>query len=114
MNFVHKKLAEGRWYNLSFFEQMANIGLEVERAINWKKKNNIEYSRKAIERALELLYLTIEDTKNKKHLKELTRLREFLIDYFYLDNYYSFSEEFWHKYFYHFICAVRIKRENKG
>jgi hypothetical protein len=31
MNFVHKELAAGRWQTLSFMEQMANIGSEVER-----------------------------------------------------------------------------------
>ena len=46
MNPQHKDLAEGRWANLSFFEQMANVGSEVERAISWRKKNNEEYQSK--------------------------------------------------------------------
>jgi len=105
-NFVYKELSDGKWFKISLLEQMANIGAEVERAVNWRDKN-INYSTKAIERALELLYLTIEDKKNKIHLKELTRLRELLIDYFYFDNEYNSSREFWHKYFYPFNYAVR-------
>ena len=53
MNYQHKNLLEnGRWFDLSLMEQMANIGAEVGRAINWKNKANLEYSRFAFERAL--------------------------------------------------------------
>ncbi|HCJ67422.1 MAG TPA: hypothetical protein DHV62_08920 [Elusimicrobia bacterium] len=109
MNYQHKQLSSGRWFELTFFEQMANIGSEVERAINWRNKNN-NYSSKAVERALELLDLTISNPKNKSHLKELTRLRETLVDYFYSDNQFSSSDQFWRKYFYVFCYAARIKR----
>lgn len=108
MSFQHKNLASGRWKKLSFFEQMANIGAEVGRSINWKKKNNQKYSRMAIERALELLFLTIDDPKNKKRLKELTRLKEALGDYFYGQNQYSSSDQLWEKYFYPFNYAARV------
>lgn len=59
MNYQHKQLAQGRWYQLSFVEQMANIGSEVERALNWKAKDNILYCQQAFERVLELLDLTL-------------------------------------------------------
>ena len=35
----HKQLSEGRWFKMTFFEQMANIGSEIERAISWKRRN---------------------------------------------------------------------------
>ena len=38
MKYQHKNLAKGKWFKLSFFEQMAHIGSEVERAILWRKK----------------------------------------------------------------------------
>lgn len=76
MNYQHKNLAAGRWNELSFLEQMANIGSEVERAINWKKKRNAEYSTIAFERALELFDLTMADSKNEKRLREISRARE--------------------------------------
>jgi len=105
MIYQHKRLAEGNWLKLNFFEQMANIGSEVERAILWGNKNK-PYSLKAIERALELLDLTIQDPKNRTHLKELLRLREALVDYFYSDNQFSSSDKLWRNYFYAFSYAA--------
>lgn len=102
----HKQLSEGRWFSLSFFEQMANIGSEVERAISWKKRNE-DYSYKSADRALELLYLSIDDKKNLTKLKELVRVYENLADYFYGENIYGSSDELWQKYFYNFAYAVR-------
>lgn len=107
MNIEHKQLASGRWYKISFIEQMANIGSEVERAINWKIKNNSGYSQKAFERALELLDLTMEDQKNRKRLREIARAREALVDYFAFDNFYRSSDEGWKKYFITFNFAAR-------
>ncbi len=85
---------------------MANIGSEVERAINWREKNR-KYSIDAIDRALELIDLTVADKKNIKRLKELLRLREVLVDYFYSDNQYGSSDKLWHSYFYPFFYATR-------
>jgi hypothetical protein len=108
--YQHKELAAGRWFALSFMEQMANIGSEVERAINWKNKDNQECSRMAITRGLELLELTKSDARNVKRLKELARLYEVLVDYFYFDNNYSSSDELWRKYFYAFNYAARVNK----
>ncbi len=109
MNFEHKQLASGRWHELSFFEQMANIGSEVFRTISWRTKNK-EYSEKAFWRTLELLDLTIGDAKNARRLKELVRLREVLVDYFCFDNQFSSSDKLWKGYFYPFNYAARRKR----
>lgn len=108
MNYQHQQLAAGRWKELSFFEQMANVGSEVERTIRWKKKNNADYSQKAFERALELLDLTIADSKNKRRLRELTRVRETLADYFAFDNIYKSTDKNWQNYFLAFNFAARI------
>lgn len=109
MNYQHKSLASGRWFKMTFFEQMANIGSEVERTILWREKNK-EYSQKAFERALELVDLTISDdkNKNKSKLKELTRMREALADYFTFENQYQSSDKSWRNYFYGFNYAARI------
>ena len=58
MGYQHKSLASGKWKEFSSFEQMANIGSEVERAVKWENRGNLEYSRLAFERALELVDLT--------------------------------------------------------
>jgi hypothetical protein len=109
MNFQHRELGQGKWKKLSLIEQMANIGSEVERAINWKNKNDEEYSRMAFERALELIDLTMADEKNRRRLLEISRVREFLADYFVGENLYSFSEQSWKDYFFNFSFAVGLK-----
>jgi vacuolar-type H+-ATPase catalytic subunit A/Vma1 len=108
MEIQHKNLAGGRWLEFSFFEQMANIGSEVERTIKWKNKGNAEYSQMAFERTLELLDLTIGAEKSKSHLKELLRVRETLADYFAFDNIYHSTDKSWQNYFYAFNFAARI------
>ena len=110
MSYQHQQLASGRWNEMPFFEQMANIGSEVERTIRWKEKNNLEYSRLAFERALELLELTISDEKNRKRLRELTRLKESLADHFEFGNDYHSTGKDWSKYFYVFNYASCLKK----
>jgi len=107
---IHTTLAGGRWYNLSIVMQMANIGCDVERAIRWRNKGDLEYSRNAFERALELLMFTIADPKNRKRLKELCRMKEALIDYFMGDNEYSSTDEVWQKYFFNFNYMAALER----
>jgi len=60
-SYQHPDLAAGRWRELSFVEQMANVGSEIERTIGWTAKGRSDYSARAFERALELLDLTIAD-----------------------------------------------------
>ncbi len=105
---LHTELTKEKWQSLPFFNQMANVGAEVGRAINWRAKNKV-MSQAAFERGLELLDLTIEDPKNKKYLKELCRLREVLADYFYFNNEYGSTDENMNNYFYGFNYAVSIK-----
>lgn len=109
-NYQHKDLADGRWQVLSFFEQMANIGSEIIRSINWKNKGNMEFSNLSFERALELFDLTISDKKNIKHLKEVARARELFVDYLACDNIYCSDDNFFKKYFYAFNYAANINR----
>ncbi len=110
MTFEHKELAAGRWFTLSLVEQMANVGSDVERALNWKTKGNLPYSQKAFERALELLDLTLMDRKNKGRFKEVARVREALVDFLAGENKYSSTQEVWKKYFLQFAMAARRSR----
>lgn len=109
MKKIHKDLENSRWNNFSFYQQMANIGSEVERAINWKKKGNQQYSRLAFERMLELFDMTISDQKNKNRLKELCRLREILVDYLWGENIYQSKEKPTKNYFYAFNYQLKLK-----
>ncbi len=104
---LHSQLSQEKWQNLPFFNQMANVGAEIGRAINWRSKNQ-DVSRGAFERGLELLDLTIDDFKNRKYLKELCRLREVLADYFYFDNEHGLDDKNMNNYFYGFNYASSI------
>lgn len=110
MTALHPELAAGRWFHLSLVEQLAHVGSEVERAMRWRARGNAEYEERAFERALELLDLTIADEKHRSRLKELTRLREALADYFRFDNDYGSSDELWRKYFHAFAYAAALRR----
>jgi len=59
----YSQALEERWFKLTLLEQLANIGSEVIRAINWKGKNREDYAREASLRAFKLLDLTIKDGK---------------------------------------------------
>lgn len=107
MAYRHQELAQGRWFKMPFFEQMANVGSEVGRAINWRTKSAAD-SQLAFERALELMDLTIDDEKNKTRRRELARVREVLGDYFVGDNIYGSSDANWQNYFYAFNYAARL------
>ena len=106
MNYQHKELAGGRWAQMSLCEQMANVGSEVSRALNWKAKNNNDYSHKALERALELLDITLDSQTQYPRLKEVARVREILVDYFMADNQHGSTELLWRKYFDAFAVAA--------
>jgi hypothetical protein len=109
MTFQHQTLADGRWYQLTLVEQLANIGSEIFRTISWKNKNNPDYSTHAFHRALELCDLTLQDPKHSDfhRLRELTRVREALVDYFAGQNLYHSSDQLWQKYFHPFTYAAR-------
>ncbi|MCL4229307.1 hypothetical protein KJZ61_01295 [Candidatus Dependentiae bacterium] len=107
---MHKQLAAGRWNQFTLIEQLANIGSEVIRTINWKQKGNQELSRLAFERALELIDLTIADPKNRKRLREVVRTREALVDHFVYDNIYQTTDEIWYNYFFNFNYAAALQR----
>ena len=107
MSYQHKELAASRWKEMSFIVQMANIGSEVERALNWKARNNEPYAQLAFERALELIDLTLGSVKGLPRLKELARVRESFADYFFGENQYGSTEASWRNYFSSFAYAAR-------
>jgi len=104
----HRELARGRWATLTLARQMANIGSEVSRALNWRKKGRPDLSQKALYRALELIDLTVSGTRQYPRLKELFRVREALVDFFCGENTFASSEVLWRKYF---DCFARIPRD---
>jgi len=105
----HSSLADGRWTTLSLVEQMGNIGSEVARVLRWKGKD-VTRCEQAFVRALELLDLTIQDSRWRARLKELTRVREFLCDAMSGGHEYGSTLEDLDKYFFTFAAAARAGR----
>jgi len=108
----HKELAHGRWAQMPLARQMANIGSEVSRALNWRKKGKPDLSQKALYRALELIDLTSAGTRQYSRLKEVLRVREALVDFFYGENTFASSEISWRKYFDQFAQIVSEDANN--
>lgn len=75
MPIQHKNLAQGGWQKLSLVEQLGNIGSEISRAIHWQDKDQKLFDG-AIERALELFDLTLEDLRWHGRHGEIARARE--------------------------------------
>jgi hypothetical protein len=109
MSRQHVSLAAGRWQSLPLAEQLANVGSDVARAHRWQGKDP-QLCEKAFVRALELLDLTIADTRWKGRRKELTRVREFLCDAMLGGKEYGSDLAGLDRYFYPFAVAARASR----
>ena len=73
----HQDLAAGKWFALTLAEQLGNVGSDFERALRWKEKKQAQLFSSSMARTLELLDLTLADTRWHNHrLQELTNLRE--------------------------------------
>ncbi|OGF64165.1 hypothetical protein A2661_00260 [Candidatus Giovannonibacteria bacterium RIFCSPHIGHO2_01_FULL_45_24] len=108
-NFIyHKELASGGWSRFSLAEQLGNIGSEVSRADNWQAKDKKLYDG-AVERALELFDLTLEDKRWRGRLIEIARAREVFCDAISGGREYKSSLEDLEKYFLQFASASRMK-----
>ncbi len=92
-------------------DQLGNVVTDIERAISWKNRHQPEDCEKALLRGLELLDFTIADPKNQKKRKELFRMKEALLDYFFGDNQYGYIDAAWQQYFYCYAYASAIQRE---
>jgi hypothetical protein len=108
MTYQHCKQADGRWDTKPFLEQVANIGSEVERTINWRKRGNEEYSKAAFQRSLELFDLTLGSRNiSFPQRKEIARAREAWVDFIAFDNQYCSNAELWKKYFMQLLVAYK-------
>jgi hypothetical protein len=75
----YKNLTPLKWKEFPFYKQILMIGSEIMRAGKWIEKKDIEEVRDCYERALELLYLTIETCEEKKRLREILIFKEALL-----------------------------------
>jgi hypothetical protein len=109
MTVQHRDLANGRWHELSLAEQLGNIGSEVSRAVRWSGRND-PLARGALERALELFDLTLDDPRHRQsppRLRELARAREVVVDFFDGPNEYRSTAADLQQYFDAYALAVR-------
>lgn len=102
----HKEAAAGGWQRFNLTEQMANIGSEVGRARKWQGKDE-ELFQDAVERALELFDLTLEDPRWRGRLREIARSREVFLDAVSGGKEYGSNLEKEENYFNQFALAAR-------
>lgn len=105
-NPIHVDSAKGRWQTLSLAEQMGNIGSEINRALKFQEKNKQRFEN-AVDRALDLFDLTIEDPRWRNRLKEITRVREIFCNTVFGDGEYNTSLDKLNHYFNSFALAAR-------
>lgn len=111
-NVQHKQMAAGRWWELTLCEQLAHIGSEVSRFLRWRERNP-RIAQGALMRAIELLDLTLDDTRHRTsvaRLREIARTREVLLDFVVGPNAYHSSGPALQKYFDVFArAAARVR-----
>lgn len=99
---VHEDLANGRWAEMSFAEQLGNIGSEVSRSLKAQASGKESRMSLAIDRALELFDLSLSCNHGTK-LSELCRAREEFCDYFFGGNSFHTNPKMMQKYYDSFI-----------
>jgi hypothetical protein len=114
MSFQHADLAAGRWWTLSLSEQLGNVGSEVSRTLKWRSRDPA-ISRGALDRALELMDLTLADPRHQRsiaRLREIARAREVLVDFLAGSNEYGSTGASLQRYFdaYALVAAARKRR----
>lgn len=112
MAFLHTGLAAGRWGQLSFAEQLGNIGSEVGRA-RLSQDNNLARFDAAVGRALDLFDLTLEDDRWRGRRFELARARELFCAASIGQEEYNTSLADLDRYFMQFATAVAISRNEQ-
>lgn len=93
---------------MTLAEQLGNVGSEVSRALNWRSSNP-RIARGAMERALELIDLTLDDPNHRSsvaRLREICRAREVLLDFLVGSNQYGSTEATLRRYFDAFAIAA--------
>jgi hypothetical protein len=105
---LHAGLAAGRWHTLTLAEQLGNVGSDVGRAIRARERQDATRFQGALERALELLDLTLTDARwGGPRRREISRAREVVCDFLVGDNDYASTGESLNAYFFAFAIAAR-------
>jgi hypothetical protein len=108
---LHRDLAGGRWATLSLAEQLGNAGSDVGRAIRARAAGDAARFGPALDRALDLLDLTLADERWRgPRRREIARAREVVCDYLVGGNAYGSTDRSLEDYFMAFALAARADR----
>ena len=69
-------ITQEKWSQLSLGQQMGHVASEIARARHWEEKKDSQNRNKALERAIELVNLTLQDNRWKDETKEVFPLRD--------------------------------------
>jgi hypothetical protein len=101
-----------RWAQLTFNEQMGNIGSEAGRAIIAHRSGNPAREARAIDRAIDLFSATVEVTIGTRYayrLKEVLRARDEFLRLFFVVIFDTAADKL-ERYFMYFAFAARAGR----
>ena len=110
-NLAEYRMDRGRWAQLTFDEQMGNIGSEVGRAIAARRAGKALREERAIARAIDLFSATVEiwiDTPYAYRLKEVLRARDEFLRLFY-DRTFDDDADNIERYFLYFAWMARSR-----
>ena len=75
----HASLTVEKWAGYTFGRQLLMIANETNRSAHWATRADTAEARRCIERAVELLQLTLATSQGISRLRELCRLKEVLL-----------------------------------
>ncbi len=108
---MHAGLTSGRWWTLTLAEQLGDAGADVSRAVRARQEGDQGRFDAALDRALELLDLTLADPRwNGPRRREIASAREVVCDFLVGDNQYRSTPELLDAYFVAFAIAARRDR----
>ena len=95
-----------RWQELSWAQQLGNIGSEIGRAGYWHSKNDLVTTQNCLVRVLELLDLSL-DYKHwtSTQVRELAIFREVVADWYSGEKQYNVPPEILEEYCTQFVLA---------
>ena len=76
----HKTLTSQKWRTYSSTQRILMVATELNRAGHWIHKEDFAEVRLCYERAMELMFLTVETAGSPRQLRELLRFVEVLND----------------------------------
>jgi len=107
------KFDRARWAELTFIEQLGNIGSEVGRAINARRNSKPDREARAIDRAIDLFSATVETnigTRYAYRLKEVLRARDEFLRLFF-DGTFEEDADNIERYFMYFANLARLEHQ---